>query len=144
VAFDANHLDGLHLGARRPTWVTTALRFAVVGIGGVAVNILALHVLYGLAHVPLVPATAMSAELAIVHNYLLNDRWTFGRRRPSLSRFARFNLGTLLTILVNVVVVWLMVRAGIDYLAANLAAIGIAAALNFGTSSAWVWREGAA
>jgi putative flippase GtrA len=124
---------------RRPV-MTTALRFAVVGVGGVAVNTLALHVLFGLAHLPLLAASPMSVELAIAHNYVLNDRWTFRQRRRSLGRFARFNASAVVTLLVNVAVVWLLVTSGVNYMAANLAGVGAGALLNWGASSAWVWR----
>lgn len=120
---------------------TTALRFAVVGVGGVAVNTICLHVLYGLWHLPLLVASSMSVEIAVAHNFFLNDRWTFGGRGPSFLRFAKFNASALLTLLVNVAAVWVLVRSGIDYLAANLVGIGLGAALNFGASSTWVWRE---
>lgn len=122
--------------------MTTALRFAVVGVGGVAVNTLALHFFYGVAQVPLLVASPLAVELAIAHNYLLNDWWTFGQRRASLSRFTRFNVSALVTLLVNVVVVWLLVASGVHYMAANLAGIGVGAVLNFGASSTWVWRGG--
>jgi putative flippase GtrA len=119
--------------------LTTALKFALVGVGGVAVNTIGLHLLYGVGHLPLLLASPVAVEVAIAHNYLLNDRWTFGVRRLSLTRFARFNASALLTLVVNVAVVWVLVGSGVDYLAANLAGIGVGAVLNFGASSAWVW-----
>lgn len=121
-------------------WLSRALKFAVVGVGGVAVNTIGLHVLYGVWHLPLLVASPVAVEIAVAHNYLLNDRWTFGGSGPSFARFARFNASALLTLLVNVAAVWVLVRSGIDYLAANLVGIGLGASLNFGASSAWVWR----
>lgn len=118
----------------------TALRFGVVGVAGAAVNTIALHLFYAVAHLPLLVASPLAVELAVVHNYLLNDRWTFGRREVSRGRFVRFNASAVLTLLVNVAAVWVLVRSGVDYLAANLAGIGLGAVLNFGASSAWVWR----
>jgi putative flippase GtrA len=121
--------------------VATALRFGVVGVAGAAVNMIALHVLYAMAHLPLLVASTLAVETAIAHNYLLNDRWTFRAKGASLARFAKFNASTLVTLLVNVGVVWVLVgSAGIDYLAANLVGIAVGAALNFGASSTWVWR----
>jgi putative flippase GtrA len=119
-----------------------APRFAVVGVSGVVVNMLALHLLYGIVGMTLLLASPLSAELAIVHNYLLNDRWTFHGGSPSLTRFAIFNLSALMALLVNVVVVWALVAWGPHYLVANLAGIGAGAALNFGVSAGWIWRGG--
>lgn len=122
--------------------LTSALRFAVVGVAGVAVNTIALHVFYGIAHLPLLVASPLAVELAVAHNFLLNDRWTFRGRGLSLARFGKFNVSALATLLVNVVVVWVLVGSGTHYMEANLAGIAVGAALNFGASSTWVWRRG--
>lgn len=140
VSIQASDLREPQRTALRLPILSTALRFAVVGVGGVAVNTIALHVLYGLWHLPLLLASPLSVELAVAHNYLLNDRWTFGGQEPSLSRFAKFNASALMTLLVNVAAVWVLVRSGVDYVAANLVGIALGAALNFGASSTWVWR----
>lgn len=121
--------------------VPTALRFGLVGVAGVAVNMLALHVLYGIAQLPLLVASPVAVEAAVVHNYLLNDRWTFAGTEPSLARFVKFNLSTAMTLVVNVAVVWVLVGTGFGYVAANLTGIALGAALNFGASSGWVWRS---
>lgn len=141
MAIQAGDLREPQRTALQAPVIATALRFGVVGVAGACVNTISLHVLYGLAHLPLLLASPVSVELAVVHNYLLNDRWTFPGRAPSLSRFARFNASALLTLLVNVFAVWVLVGSGIDYTAANLAGIGLGAALNFGASSTWVWRR---
>jgi putative flippase GtrA len=65
---------------RRLSMLMTALRFAVVGAGGVVVNMLVLHVLYAMVHLPLLVASPVAVALAVVHNYLVNNRWTFGLR----------------------------------------------------------------
>lgn len=118
----------------------SAARFAVVGVGGVLVNMAALHLLYGVAEIPLLLASPVAVELAIVHNYLLNDRWTFHGRGPSMARFVAFNLGAVLALLVNVASVLVLVASGAHYLVANLIGIGAGAALNFCVSAGWVWR----
>jgi putative flippase GtrA len=129
------------VGERTRRVSLTALRFGVVGAGGVVVNMLALHVLYALVHLPLLVASPVAVALTVVHNYLVNNRWTFGLRRASLARFARFGLSTLTAMLHNVAVVWALVGLGIHHLLANLAGIAVAAGLNFGASTMWVWRE---
>lgn len=128
-------------GPRTPMF-TTALRFGVVGAGGAAVNMLVLHVLVVVVHVPLLVASPVAVELAVVHNYLVNNRWTFGRRRVSMARFGKFNLSALSALLLNVAVVWALVAADVHYLLANLVGIAGAATLNFGASTTWIWRGG--
>jgi putative flippase GtrA len=115
-------------------------RFLLVGASGLVVNSLALTALYGGVKLPLLLASPLSVELAITSNFVLNDRWTFGRRRPTLRRFARFNLTMLGVMLITSGTVWLLVeRLHVQYLLANVLSIGAATLLNFTISTAWIW-----
>ncbi|MCP9207034.1 GtrA family protein [Streptomyces sp. HD1123-B1] len=116
-----------------------ALRFAVVGGGGVLVNTAVLYLLYHWAGLPLLAASSIAVELAVVHNYLLNDRWTFAARSRSARRFIKFNVSVLGGLAVNVLIVWSLVRSGMHLLLANCIGIGTAFAVNFATSTGWVW-----
>ncbi len=115
------------------------LRFAVVGGAGTVVNTAALYVLHRLLGVPLVAASAVAVELAVVHNYVFNNRWTFGMRVLSVRRLGKFNVSMLAGLAVNVLVLWALVRGGVDLLPANLLAIGAALAVNYASSAVWVW-----
>jgi dolichol-phosphate mannosyltransferase len=116
-------------------------RFVVVGGSGVLVNSCALFLLYQLVGLPLVVASALSVELAIAHNYVWNDGWTFGRTRRSLARFLKFNLVSLAGLLLTTTTAWLLVQqAGVNYLLANLAGIGLATMCNFVANAQWTWR----
>jgi len=115
-------------------------KFALVGSSGVLVNTGVLFLLYRYAHLPLIVASALAVETAIVNNYLWNDRWTFGENNTSLMRFARFNLVSLGGLIITTVVLYLLVTfLGMHYLVANLLAIGLATAWNFGLSMYWTW-----
>jgi dolichol-phosphate mannosyltransferase len=116
-------------------------RFLIVGASGVAVNSLALLVLYQIAHLPLLVASALSVELAIASNFIWNDWWTFRRSSRSLRRFAKFNVVSLGGLIVTTSTAWLLVQqAGVNYMLANLAGIGLATACNFVANLAWTWR----
>jgi putative flippase GtrA len=116
-----------------------ALRFAVVGGGGVLVNSAALFALYHWAGLPLLVASGIAVELAVVHNFLLNDRWTFALPTPSAGRFVKFNISVLGGLAVNVVLVWSLVRTVMHLLLANCLGISAAFAVNFAASTGWVW-----
>ncbi|WP_064456028.1 GtrA family protein [Streptomyces hygroscopicus] len=116
-----------------------ALRFALVGGGGVLVNTVVLYALYHWAGLPLLAASSIAVELAVVHNYLLNDRWTFKVRNPSHRRFIKFNVSVLGGLGVNVLIVWTLVRSGMHVLLANCLGITAAFAVNFASSTGWVW-----
>src|SRR5579864_3558207 len=122
------------------TRLTRISKFLVVGATGVLVNSLALLLLVQWAQLPLVPASALAAELGIVHNFAWNDRWTFGRPRLSWSRFARFNLVSLAGLLITTATLWVLVaHLRLYYLAANLLGITLATAWNFALNSWWTW-----
>src|SRR5438105_6662849 len=100
-------------------------RFLVVGGTGVLVNSLALLILFQWAHLALVLASALAAELAIVNNFYWNDRWTFRlplpadnkRTQLSLGRFTRFNLVSLAGLVITTGTLWILVRQlGLYYL----------------------------
>jgi putative flippase GtrA len=115
------------------------VKFAIVGLSGVVVNSIVLIVLYRALHVPLFPASLVAVELSIISNYLLNDRWTFSRARPTWRLFAKFNLATAGALLVTPTVVWSLAHVGLHFLVANIIGIALGAALNFATSTLWVW-----
>jgi putative flippase GtrA len=117
----------------------TAPRFCAVGAIGVVVNMLSLQLLYGMVRLPLLVATSMAAEAAVVQRYLLHNRWTFGRHPLSLVRFATFNLSSLLALLLNVAVVAVLVRVHINYVVADLVGIGMGTGLNFAASLSLIW-----
>jgi dolichol-phosphate mannosyltransferase len=104
------------------------------------VNSLALLLLFQWVHLPLVIASVLSTEMAIVNNFCWNDRWTFGRTQLSIKRLAKFNLVSLAGLVITTGTLWLLVRhLGYYYLTANLLGIALATAWNFVANSLWTW-----
>lgn len=104
------------------------------------VNSLMLVLLFQWVHLPLVIASALSTELAIVNNFCWNNRWTFGCTQFSLSRFAQFNLVSLAGLIITAVALWVLVRhLGFYYLKANMLGIALAMVWNFVANSLWTW-----
>lgn len=119
----------------------TFVRFLVVGGSGVLVNSAALFVLYQLLGLPLVSASALSVELAIASNFVWNDRWTFRSTRLCVSRFVKFNMVCLGSLVLTTATAWILVQqADINYLLANLVGIALAATFSFILNLAWTWR----
>jgi putative flippase GtrA len=113
----------------------------LVGAGGVGVNNLALLLLHGLAAVPLLAASAVAVELAVVHNYVLNEVWTFRPGRLSARRFGAFNAIALGALSVNVGVLQLLTLAGVFYLLANVVGVAAAFLINLALSTTWIWSD---
>lgn len=121
--------------------VARMLKFACVGCIGVGINTGALYIFSRWVGLPLAAASALAVELAVIGNYLMNARWTFGSRVTSFRRFAKFNLASLLGLGLNVMIVWLVTRLGVYFLAANLLGITAGFASNYALSSIWVWGQ---
>lgn len=124
--------------------------FATVGALGFALQLGALAFLTSRAHWSWLPATLVSVELAIVHNYLWHEHWTWKERRGgstlSVQRLARFHVANGLTSIVgNIVWMWLFIAAlGLPPVAANVAAVAVMSAVNFVMADRWVFGAVAA
>ena len=115
------------------------IRFNVVGAGGFALQSGALFVLtHTTLHVTYLVATALAVELAVLHNFVWHQRWTW-KDRPaatmleSLWRLAKFNVTNGLVSLVgNVAFMAILVgRLGLPIAGANLISVGVCSICNF-------------
>ena len=122
------------------------LRFNAVGIIGVFVQLSVLTFLKSVAQAPVLLATAVAVECAVLHNFIWHERWTWAHRRlevgKTLGRLLRFNASNgLISLAGNVAVMWLLVtRFNVNYLIANLAAISACSLVNFLVSDRLIFR----
>jgi len=126
------------------------IRFGVVGLSGVFVDMGILYVLREFVGLGLTRSLIVSAEVAILSNFLWNDLWTFGdiarRQRgwsKALKRFLKFNLiclaGLVLKVLLaNLLFNWLWGQEN-EYWA-NLIAIAAVTLWNFWINLKLNWR----
>jgi dolichol-phosphate mannosyltransferase len=136
-------------GASRLKLIGRFLRFGLVGGSGVFVDMAVLYLLHDPKRLalPLVTAKLISAQLAIVNNFVWNEVWTFADRaalhpgpRERWIRFARFELICLAGVAITVAVLSFCVkRLGFHYLVANAIAIGVGTAWNFFVNLRWNW-----
>ena len=124
-------------------------KFLVVGASGVVVNNAALFTLYQLLRFPLVVASSLAIGLAVVNNFLLNDRWTFEQQRSPLPvaarRFLRFGVASLGGLVLTTLTLWLLVnQLGLHYLVANLIGAGAGAIANYLVNTRWTYGSGGA
>jgi putative flippase GtrA len=122
------------------------LKFSAVGWMGVGVQLGTLALLTNVSLLHYLLATAMAVEVAILHNYLWHERWTWRDRgltssSARLARLFRFNSTTgLLSILGNVVFMRFFVgELGLPYLTGNLLSIASCAVANFLISDRFVF-----
>ena len=121
-------------------------RFAVVGLGGLVVQVLVLEALTRLTVLDYRAAAVLAVEAAVLHNFVWHERWTWKVPKgvgSCLRRAIRFHSTTaLLSIPGNVLLMALFVEAlGWPVLLANLTAVAVLGIANFRMADSWVFRD---
>jgi putative flippase GtrA len=123
-------------------------KFAIVGGLGFVLQLLTLWALTSLAAWPWLPATVAAVEMAVLHNFVWHERWTWADRRfggfagpQTFARLVRFNVATgLISIVGNLVLMDVLVEAlGLPPLIGNAIAVGLLSVVNFIVSDRWVF-----
>ncbi len=123
------------------------VRFLLVGVTGVGVNMLVVWVSKTGLHLQTTLAGALAAVLSTLTNFILNNFFTWSDRRTSelrvvAGRLIRYYVTTgggnliylaALTVLVEVV--------GIRLFLANLVAIGTGGVFNYWMHNVWTWGK---
>ncbi|MCL4543964.1 MAG: GtrA family protein [Chloroflexi bacterium] len=116
------------------------IKFGTVGASGVVINEGLLFAGREFLHLPLLVASVIAVECSIITNFLLNDRWTFGRQRPQIQRLLQFNAVSLISLLINVsVLAFLEHVTSLHYLIANPVAILVAFGVNYSLNTYWTY-----
>ncbi len=121
-----------------PKSLSRFLIFNSVGALGFFVQLAALTLLAGWLHWRIIPATALAVEIAVIHNFIWHERWTWADRADSrwpgvMKRFLQFNLTNGLVSLAGNVVFTVMFldTLPVNYIAANTLAIAVCSILNY-------------
>ena len=127
--------------------IRAGLKFACVGLLGTVVNTAALWLLTDGTHLYYLLSSAVATELAILHNFTINNLWTFTGAHGGgtlLTRLLKFNTAALGGLLLTVGVLFMLVHyLSLNYLIANVLAIGASTLWNYSASRLWVWKEAA-
>ncbi len=125
-------------------------KFCLVGLSGVGVDMLVLHLLYSpeLAGWGLTASKIVAAEVAIANNFIWNDRWTFREQRSSanhfqsiLVRFVQFNCVCLFGLLISIALLNFGVRVlGMEVNISNGVAIVVTSFCNYKFGRKLSWR----
>ncbi|MBW4483368.1 MAG: glycosyltransferase [Tildeniella torsiva UHER 1998/13D] len=150
-----HHLLRLRLGGRLSQLhqrfpMQRFVRFGVVGLSGVVVDMVILYLMHSTLGLPLTRSKIVAAEVAILNNFVWNDAWTFADISmlqqgwsARLKRFLKFNLVCLAGLVLNVLVLNVIYNWMFDqrwpYLA-NLVAIAIVTFWNFWLNLKLSWR----
>ena len=141
-------LGGLSQGLDFP--IGRFLRFGVVGLSGVFVDMAILYLLSDptTLALPLTRSKIIAGEIAIFNNFLWNDAWTFAdvsenqqQWSQRIKRFLKFNVICLAGLVLNILVLNLVFNFLIpNRYIANLIAIAVATIWNFWVNLKLSWR----
>lgn len=120
-----------------------ALRFGTVGLAGFVVNSVLLWLLTDRVQLYYLVSSVLATEVAILCNFALNHTWTFRVSRDGrsiLARLLRFNIVSVGGLVLTVLTLFVLKQfAGLNYLAANVFAVGLTSVWNFIANRRWTW-----
>lgn len=118
------------------------VRFVLLVVGAIALNLALLAALVQWADWALLPAASLAGGITVLA-VLAGERWVFSDRPQSLRRpLTTLILGLLFLVLIYLPVTFLLSRVGVPYL---LASTGAMTAAGFGyylLSESWIWTRG--
>ncbi len=139
VQFAKQFIDNALFPGRGREEIMRVARFAVVGISGIAVNMIVLLLLKD--YIPLIAASFVAIELSILSNFTLNDSWTFKKIKNNtwINRLLNFNFVSFGGMIINIVVLTILSFFGIWYVLGNFVGIGMAFFWNFLANRRITW-----
>ena len=120
--------------------------FIGIGAAGFAVQLSVLQGLTAGLSVPPALATAVAVELALLHNFIWHERWTWADRTSSSRAAAWRRLlcfhgsNGIVSLTGNIVLTPIAAAAGLPVLLANALAVAACAAMNFVAADRLVFR----
>ncbi len=119
------------------------LKFVIVGITGILINLASFFLLYGLIGFNDLISLSVAIEISIIITYYLNDRWVFSTKRyrtPVFKRFLLYHVILLLGMGINIAVYYPL-SFFMNYLLADLVGIAAASLWSFYMNNAYVFAR---
>ena len=118
------------------------IKFCVIGLLGAAIDFGLLAVLVELFQWSPLAANIVSFSAAVINNFWLNKLWTWRNQDPDYHRqFVKFTSTSLVGLLINTWLMWLLLLAGIHYLLAKVFISIVVAFWNFSVNNFWTFKE---
>lgn len=124
------------------------VRFGLVGLSGLVVDMGMLYLLYDVLGHGLTRSAIFAAEIAIINNFTWNDRWTFkdvaGKQRgwrKRIKRLAKFNIVCLMGLILKILLLNALFNGlHLNAYLANFLAIALVTLWNFWINLKLSWR----
>jgi len=124
--------------------VRKIIKFGIVGLIGVATNMICLSVFKEIFNTPLIYASFLAIEISIITNFLMNDNFTFkGMKceKSFLHRMFSYNSICIGSMIINIAVLMALSSIGINYLIGDAVGILIGYIWNFLANRKITWVE---
>lgn len=139
-----NYLKHVFKLARSTGELTRLIKFCLVGLSGVLVNMSVLFLLTDVLSIFYLLSGLFAVESAITTNFVLNELWTFGDRSGSTipHRYLKFQGISIGGLIINLSVLFTLTEfLSLHYLLSNLIGIAGATAWNFSMNTLHTWKE---
>jgi dolichol-phosphate mannosyltransferase len=144
IQFVKQFIDNALFPGRARDEIYKIINFGIVGLLGIATNMICLSIFKEVFAVPLIYASFLAIEISIVTNFIMNDRWTFHGvkcEKSYIHRLFSYNIISSGSMLINVAVLMALTFIGVNYLIGNLFGIVIGFAWNFLANRKITWAE---
>mgnify|MGYP002814534940 CR=1 FL=1 len=138
--------DQMYFYLKNNFFTPRLLKFGIVGVSGVIVNMGFLYIFVEFVKLPYFIASLIAIELSIISNFSMNLLWTWRDRAKEVSfwtKIFRYHVGAGTTaIIVNyLILIGLTEWFGIQYLLSNLIGIAVGTAFNFVVNDLWTFKD---
>lgn len=133
------------------TWgqeIRRFLKFCLVGISGVGVNMFFLWFFTEVVRIFYLFASPLAIELSILNNFILNDFWTWrDRGGPGklnyFKRMVQYHISVSVSaIIANIFLLWFLTEIfNLYYLFSNLFGIAAGTLLNYFINDRWTFKK---
>lgn len=121
-------------------FASSLVRFGVVAVAGLCVDLGTAWALRSLTTIPLTLAAFLGFVAGAIFNYLLHERWTFGTKAASAKRGSLYLLALLVTLATRLGAVALLEPSGLPDLGVLILATGVSFIVNYVLSRFLVFR----
>jgi putative flippase GtrA len=118
------------------------VRWWIVGIAFMAINIVLLDWFKGTWSWSLPWATVASAEICTITRYVINDCWVFGNPHPTWKRCGEYHIANASSFFVwCFIIIALGEKLQVDHRIAAVLATVVSVCLSMATNFLWIWRR---
>ncbi len=133
IEYRKNRLSDVWYAVKKSESGKIFVKYAIVSVSGILFNMLFFSIFYGFLKIWDILSLSLAIELSIILTFLLNNYWTFSRRKFKKSlvrRMLSYHVVLLVGTLINILVYYLLSFTSLNYLLSDFVGIVIASIWN--------------